>query len=71
MELGATVCTPKTPQCGKCPVSRHCGAFQQVQITKSENKSLLANVKIEEPVDIEDIVEGNSERKVVFLCDTP
>ena len=24
MELGATVCTPKTPRCATCPVSRSC-----------------------------------------------
>jgi len=28
MELGATLCTPKNPRCGVCPVSGHCGAFQ-------------------------------------------
>jgi A/G-specific adenine glycosylase len=28
MELGATVCLPHTPQCGVCPVARHCAAFQ-------------------------------------------
>jgi A/G-specific adenine glycosylase len=27
MELGATVCTPRAPRCGECPVSRHCRAF--------------------------------------------
>ena len=27
MELGGTVCTPKEPACGACPVSRWCGAF--------------------------------------------
>ena len=26
MELGATVCTPKRPACGACPVSRRCAA---------------------------------------------
>lgn len=26
MELGATVCTPANPACGKCPVGRLCGA---------------------------------------------
>jgi A/G-specific adenine glycosylase len=26
MELGATVCTPKTPDCGRCPVERCCAA---------------------------------------------
>lgn len=27
MELGATVCTPRSPACEKCPVRRHCTAF--------------------------------------------
>ena len=27
MELGATVCTPRSPKCGKCPVKGHCGAY--------------------------------------------
>ena len=27
MELGATVCTPRSPKCGKCPVRENCGAY--------------------------------------------
>ena len=27
MELGALVCTPRSPRCGTCPVRRHCVAF--------------------------------------------
>ncbi|GBC60253.1 A/G-specific adenine glycosylase [Desulfonema ishimotonii] len=27
MELGALICKPKTPDCGNCPVSDHCGAY--------------------------------------------
>jgi A/G-specific adenine glycosylase len=26
MELGATLCRPKSPRCGQCPVARHCRA---------------------------------------------
>jgi A/G-specific adenine glycosylase len=26
MELGATVCTPRSPRCSECPVSMHCAA---------------------------------------------
>lgn len=26
MELGETICTPRTPQCGRCPLARHCKA---------------------------------------------
>lgn len=29
MELGATVCTPDSPSCGACPVSKHCVAFKK------------------------------------------
>jgi A/G-specific adenine glycosylase len=28
MELGATVCTPRAPECSRCPVSTHCAAFK-------------------------------------------
>lgn len=28
MELGATVCTPKSPDCGACPVRSHCAGFE-------------------------------------------
>jgi len=27
MELGATVCTPRSPRCGDCPVGKWCGAL--------------------------------------------
>lgn len=27
MELGATLCTPRRPRCGECPLRRHCAAF--------------------------------------------
>lgn len=29
MELGALVCTPKAPDCARCPVAKHCVAAQQ------------------------------------------
>ena len=31
MELGATVCTPKNPDCGECPLREHCGARDKTQ----------------------------------------
>ena len=37
MELGATVCLPRRPSCGKCPVSRDC-------------RSLAEGVELERPV---------------------
>ncbi len=29
MELGATICTPKNPRCGDCPVARSCSARRE------------------------------------------
>ncbi|XP_015725619.1 adenine DNA glycosylase isoform X4 [Coturnix japonica] len=31
MELGATVCTPKSPLCKECPVKEHCHAWHRVE----------------------------------------
>ncbi|KAM7046935.1 adenine DNA glycosylase isoform 4-T6 [Acridotheres tristis] len=31
MELGATVCVPKAPLCGECPVKQHCQAWRRVE----------------------------------------
>lgn len=28
MDLGATICTPKSPQCHLCPINKHCQAFK-------------------------------------------
>jgi A/G-specific adenine glycosylase len=30
MELGETVCVPVSPHCDRCPVSRHCRAFREL-----------------------------------------
>jgi A/G-specific adenine glycosylase len=32
MELGALVCTPRQPQCGICPIAKHCVAYQQGRV---------------------------------------
>lgn len=34
MELGATVCTPKAPRCGDCPVRSACKAFLQGRVNE-------------------------------------
>ncbi|KAK8732281.1 hypothetical protein OTU49_007002 [Cherax quadricarinatus] len=39
MELGATVCSPKTPACGSCPLRLHCVAYQ-----KSENQQEKSSI---------------------------
>lgn len=39
MELGATVCTPKNPLCGSCPVKRYCaGRGEHVIAVRPERK---------------------------------
>lgn len=39
MELGATVCTPKNPQCLLCPVQTFCSAQQQGQVNQFPKKT--------------------------------
>ena len=34
MELGETICLPKTPRCGECPVRRHCRAFSENRVER-------------------------------------
>jgi len=44
MELGATVCTPKTPSCVKCPVKGLCLAYLQVR-TNNELGAAVCSLK--------------------------
>jgi A/G-specific adenine glycosylase len=39
MELGATICRPKNPQCGVCPINIFCNAFK----TNQQNEYPVAN----------------------------
>ena len=38
MDLGATVCTPKSPRCGDCPVAGHCRAFREDAVLEYPRK---------------------------------
>jgi A/G-specific adenine glycosylase len=29
MDLGATICTPRSPACGRCPLREHCAAYRE------------------------------------------
>ena len=29
MDLGATICTPRSPACGRCPLTSHCAAYRE------------------------------------------
>lgn len=44
MELGALVCTPKSPKCRECPISVHCKAFQSLY-PKNYPKKLSKKIK--------------------------
>jgi len=44
MELGALVCTPKTPACSKCPFQERCFAFNNDAVAKFPYKSPLGKV---------------------------
>ena len=46
MELGATICTPKSPHCEKCPVGELCLAYKQVKsypFTAAKNGNEIRN----------------------------
>ena len=45
MELGATICTPKNPKCGICPVNESCEALKQNTIHLLPIKSKKVKVK--------------------------
>ncbi|XP_064624691.1 adenine DNA glycosylase-like isoform X2 [Lineus longissimus] len=41
MELGATICTPKAPNCSICPVSGLCKAYKETVLYKNRNEVKL------------------------------
>lgn len=49
MELGETICLPRTPRCGACPVRRHCRAFALLRdpgsIPPQRRRSLRPHVR--------------------------
>jgi A/G-specific adenine glycosylase len=59
MELGATVCTPKSPSCGSCPVSSQCQAFLTNQVEAVPAPKTRAVVK---EVNAVALVVGNNGR---------
>lgn len=50
MDLGATLCTPRTPKCQLCPVKKHCIAFEkgvqdQLPVKKRKNPPQHKKIK--------------------------
>lgn len=41
MDLGATICSPKSPECMHCPIQKHCAAYKegvQAELPKKDKK---------------------------------
>ncbi len=47
MELGALLCTPKSPRCDQCPVSRHCSALRNDSVSALPYKSPKPKPRVE------------------------
>jgi len=60
MELGAMVCTPKNPDCNKCPVSSGCVAYNSAQTDIIPYKSPAKKIPHHQ-IAVGLIVNGNSE----------
>lgn len=68
MELGATVCTPKSPDCSLCPLRQHCKAYLKVQRDKLLSSDKLVTGRQNDGVpDIEALVEHNLDGCVLCL----
>lgn len=47
MELGALICSPRSPKCGECPVNRFCAAFREgtaAELPVKEKRTKVRNV---------------------------
>jgi A/G-specific adenine glycosylase len=63
MELGATICLPRTPACGRCPVEKFCAAR-----AAGTEKELPVKVKKQRARDARmDLVLLEEERRVVLI----
>lgn len=68
MELGATVCTPKSPSCCSCPLKHICAAYQQQQEWDNKQRELQKSAAKEffSPVSAPSAA-GEEERMCVVL----
>ncbi|KAH9616152.1 hypothetical protein KSS87_017040 [Heliosperma pusillum] len=83
MELGATVCTPTSPSCSKCPVSTQCQAFSQSQqggplvtdyppkVIKAKQRNEIAAVCVLEIKESRNYVEGAHNSNQYLLVKRP
>ena len=67
MELGATVCLPRSPQCMVCPVEKFCGTKgEHVAAPRKQIVSRMTHYAL-----VMRTVEGESKRKEVLLVQRP
>lgn len=57
MDLGATICTPKKPQCASCPVAADCCAF------RDGTQNIYPEKKLKKPLPIKEVLW--------FICFSP
>ncbi|KAJ3101632.1 hypothetical protein HDU97_001245 [Phlyctochytrium planicorne] len=56
MDLGATVCTPQQPSCGKCPISQYCLAYAEEKAHK--RVAAMALISAKKTAEIPDLEDG-------------
>ncbi|XP_013406730.1 adenine DNA glycosylase-like [Lingula anatina] len=73
MELGATVCNPKTPSCSKCPLKSHCKAYSQVIDWQKRTASRLTESKASKgkDADFPDIENASLDCKLCLPSSEP
>jgi A/G-specific adenine glycosylase len=79
MELGATICLPRTPRCGECPANRFCAARAAgtaselpVKLKKAQAREVLLDLLlIEREGRIFLIRRGGSERRLAGFLELP
>lgn len=59
MELGATICIPRSPKCSTCPLTEHCNALGIVRTynSKKEQQSLSTEQNAEETVKVPSVTD--------------
>jgi len=68
MDIGATICTPKNPNCEKCPISSHCLAYINNEQEIFPHKKLS---KLSKPERSTALLIFRNEKQEIFLKKRP
>ncbi|XP_039205529.1 adenine DNA glycosylase isoform X2 [Crotalus tigris] len=71
MELGATVCTPKTPLCTECPVKQHCRGLHKVEKDRLNSTKRLFGKPASKSLPVLDMEECAAVSGSCSLCLPP